>query len=242
MVGRGTRIEEGIDNLLEALTKGIRTSKVDCLVLDFVDITSRHNLTTLASLFGLGKADLKGKTVTEAVKADKEKKERKAAEDAKVTKKLDAVAKQVDLFKVQYAPEVLEFSKYQWIKVGPSAYVLLLRGSEHLVVMQDVQGGWRLSGQCMNNAIYAKMRGLRTAIEWADIQVRKYGGTTAVSLVNREAPWHEQPARKPMIRRAERAGIKVPKGIKKGDLSKKLNEQFALTTVVKRLKELGEIV
>src|SRR5581483_2135454 len=38
-IGRGTRIPEGIDNLVEARKKGVPLAKTDCIVLDVADVT-----------------------------------------------------------------------------------------------------------------------------------------------------------------------------------------------------------
>ncbi len=65
-LGRGTRIPEGIDNLLEAKQRGLHIEKEDCLVIDVVDASKRHTLMSLPSLFGLNeKADPKGRAMTE---------------------------------------------------------------------------------------------------------------------------------------------------------------------------------
>lgn len=64
MIGRGTRIEEGISNLVEARLRGFPIAKPECIIIDFVDNTKKHDLVTFASLFNNNR-DLGGKTLTE---------------------------------------------------------------------------------------------------------------------------------------------------------------------------------
>jgi len=64
MIGRGTRIEERRNNLVEARQNGLPISKTECLVIDVVDNTTKHDLVTLASLFN-SNIDFHGKSLTE---------------------------------------------------------------------------------------------------------------------------------------------------------------------------------
>jgi ATP-dependent helicase IRC3 len=105
ILGRGTRIPEGVCNLITARRAGIPIIKDDCVVLDFVDATARHSLVSLASLFGMPKADLKGRKITEviaqiaAVKKANPYLDISKIEDAS---KISGYAQAVDLFKVSY--------------------------------------------------------------------------------------------------------------------------------------------
>lgn len=71
MVGRGLRLEEGVNNLRDAEAQGRPTSKRDCLVMDVVDSTKRHTLITLPSIFGLPlNTDLARHSVRQALGAE----------------------------------------------------------------------------------------------------------------------------------------------------------------------------
>jgi type I site-specific restriction endonuclease len=72
MIGRGTRTErfaDDSDNLVEARRKCLPITKPDCLIIDVVDNTKKHDLglVTLASLFNRG-IDFDGKSLTEVAK------------------------------------------------------------------------------------------------------------------------------------------------------------------------------
>jgi hypothetical protein len=225
VIGRGTRIQPGIVNLVEAIRQGVDVLKRDCLILDFVDNTTRHNLITLPSLFGLGsKLDLKGKTVTEALEAVKAANLRKVVADAETQRKLKAVASQVDLFKVQYAPEIIQFSEYKWHKTGPSAYVLLLQKKENVVVLTDVQGRWFSSGSCNGQDIYGQFKSLENAIKWTDQKLRAMGGKSLISGIKRNAPWHAEPPSESQLQWARTLKLKIPANATRGELSAKFTE------------------
>src|ERR1019366_8751693 len=67
-IGRGTRLEEGTGNLLEAIKAGIVLRKKDCFVIDVCDNNKRCSLVSLPSMLGLNPDfDLRGGSVTEAV-------------------------------------------------------------------------------------------------------------------------------------------------------------------------------
>src|SRR6185295_16083222 len=66
-VGRVTRIQEGIGNLLDAIARGVVLIKKDAYVLDVVDNYKRNSLVTFPSLLGLNpEMDLQGMDIIEA--------------------------------------------------------------------------------------------------------------------------------------------------------------------------------
>jgi hypothetical protein len=126
MVGRGTRIPDDINNLVEAGKQGLSIAKEYCLVMDFVDASARHCLVTLPTLFGLGpQLDLGRNTVTEVMEEVRRIKERKPAIDLTPVEdaaKLQGYAESVDMFKVAYQPEIIQYSEFQWHKTGQNCY------------------------------------------------------------------------------------------------------------------------
>jgi superfamily II DNA or RNA helicase len=64
MIGRGTRVEEGLTNLVEARRNNTRIAKPECLIIDVVDNTKEHDLITLPRLFN-SSMDFRGKSLTE---------------------------------------------------------------------------------------------------------------------------------------------------------------------------------
>ena len=150
MVGRGTRLEEGVKNLIDAIGAGQRVTKRDCLVLDIIDIkgecnTDEHNLAVnFAEAYGLPSGmDLDGSGLLQAFERIRTIKRHLKADDreAKIPPNrcqtihdieqlemevLQATAQEVDLFHVQFDEQVVRHSQLQWHKIGEESFVLAL--------------------------------------------------------------------------------------------------------------------
>jgi superfamily II DNA or RNA helicase len=231
MVGRGTRIPDGIGNLIEARQAGVEITKEDCILLDFVDATSKHSLVTLPTLFGLNKdLDLKGKSILKVVEEVEELKQKKPYVDVtNVTDidKLQAYAEQVDLFKVTFAPEVIQLSEFQWHRTGTNAYVLLLKDGDHVTVLSDMLDKWHVVGT-VNGAELRETHGtFEDALKEADYKVQLLGGKSTTRLAQRTLKKDDgEPS--PAQRLAARSfGITIPPGATFGQVRLKLNETIA---------------
>ena len=129
-IGRGTRLEEGTGNLLEAIKAGIALRKKDCYVLDVVDNNKRCSLVTLPSLVGLNPDfDLHGESVTKAV--EEVEKVQEKYPDINFSNLLDlsgvkAYVESLDLFAEPYTQEVKELSELTWMQTQDGAYVLAI--------------------------------------------------------------------------------------------------------------------
>jgi superfamily II DNA or RNA helicase len=129
-IGRGTRLEEGTGNLLEAIKAGIALRKKDCYVLDVVDNNKRCSLVTLPSLVGLNSDfDLHGESVTKAV--EEVEKVQEKYPDINFSNLLDlsgvkAYVESLDLFAEPYTQEVKELSELTWMQTQDGAYVLAI--------------------------------------------------------------------------------------------------------------------
>jgi ATP-dependent helicase IRC3 len=64
MIGRGTRVEEGLTNLVEARRDGRPIRKPECVVIDVVDNTKEHDLITLPRLFS-STLDFQGRSLND---------------------------------------------------------------------------------------------------------------------------------------------------------------------------------
>lgn len=148
MVGRGTRLEDGINNILEAMAQGYVLAKPDLLVLDVVDATAKHTcLVNFASAYGLpSNLDLNGGGFLEAhdtfarIKKELKSTDPDAAPVAVDPEKfssienmqdllrelLPTVAEEVDLLQVRFEDEVVCNSQLQWHKLGVEQFALAL--------------------------------------------------------------------------------------------------------------------
>jgi ATP-dependent helicase IRC3 len=142
MIGRGTRLEPGIENRLRTPP----VLKPDCLVIDVVDNSTRHELATLPSLFGLPQIeDFGDLTVTKAAQQIEEAEREHPGLDLSKLARMGALARLVKahtetiLFfsPVQYAPEVLRHSRLAWIKTSSGDYVLTLPGRRRIRISRN---------------------------------------------------------------------------------------------------------
>jgi ATP-dependent helicase IRC3 len=234
IIGRGTRVPPskfmgGYDNLNAAREAKVDIPKETCLILDMVGNTSRHSLVTLPSLFGMSQEmDLKGQSIVEAVeKLEKLKQQKPAVDFSKVTEidKLEAYAEQVDLFKVEYAPEIIQLSQFMWHKTG-QAYVLLLLGGESLTVLPDMLDRWHIVGKINGCEVQDRRDTFEEAIREADTKVQIYGGRSTVACAKmsmKKDGGDPSPAQLLLCRRLK---IDVPPGASFGDVRKKLNQRL----------------
>jgi superfamily II DNA or RNA helicase len=173
-VGRGTRLYPG---------------KIDCLVLDFTDATTKHSLATLPSIFGLPKnLNLKGMPITDAVDAIDSVMRGSPTLNLSGLEDLDNLqtyAEQVNLLEVKYAPEVEANSKYQWHKDSDGNYVLLLPKAESITIRGDLLGQYRVSGTVNGAQFDEAERTLEAAFGTADNMLR-YLGRNLMQFVRRE--------------------------------------------------------
>ena len=212
-IGRGTRLETGTGNLLEALQRGVPLTKRDCIIVDVVDNNKRCSLVSLPSLFGLDpEMDLQGKSVTEVATKMEELQEKYPTIDlSHITdiNKVDAYIESLDLFSAPYTEEVKEFSKLTWMGCSDGSYVLQipekqeLKGMfyahkhERLAIAENELGEYVLSISAVNvDKQLGIYNTLKEAFESADEVIRRCR-PDRVKLLSRESEWHTYPASDP---------------------------------------------
>jgi ATP-dependent helicase IRC3 len=198
MAGRGTRIPSDIENLLTAREKGLTIEKEDCIIMDVVDNTGRHSLVTLASLFGLGeKTNLQGQTVTTAKKKlDEALVNRPLLNLDKIENldQLEATIQKVDLFQVNWEPEVTSSSSLRWQKTISGDYMMVMPSKESVLVYQDLLDKWNVKGSVSGTKFELNgINELSEAFNKADGFITSYGREW-LKLLRREQKWHGHPA------------------------------------------------
>lgn len=211
-IGRGTRLEEGTGNLLEALKAGITLRKKDCVIIDVCDNNKRCSLVTLPSLLGLNPDfDLHGQSVTavlEEIEAVQDK-----FPDVDFSKLTDlsnvkAYVESLDLFAEPYTQEVKEFSELKWMQTADGAFVLPVPEKrdlqdaklyhlflhEKLHIVPTELDEYELSITTVNDERkLGTFSSLKEAFETADEVVRRCR-PDRVKLIQREAAWHNSTA------------------------------------------------
>lgn len=210
-IGRGTRLQKGAGNLLEALARGYALSKKDCLVLDVVDNSKRCSLVTLPSLVGLNsEMDLQGASVTTVAEKMEEFQDKYPTIDLSgltdVTK-VEAYLESIDMFAEPYTQEVKEFSNFTWISSSDGAYVLSipekkeLKGRfaqflhEKLHIKQNELDEFELSITTSKDAErkLGTCASLKEAFETADDVVRRCRADR-MKLLQRDGWWRNEAA------------------------------------------------
>jgi ATP-dependent helicase IRC3 len=206
MAGRGTRIPEGIDNLLDARAAGTPLPKEDCLLLDVVDNTGRHSLVTLASIFGLPpKTDMKGQTVTKALATfqkvvDERTVDPKVLENVETLEEIPTAVEKADLFTVKWPEEVLQGSKLQWKKGLGDEYFIALPNDEHVFIFRDLIGKWDIKGTVKAQTFeHNGIDELPEAFRVADNYITMMGGREILTLLRRDSKWRKQQISKPQL-------------------------------------------
>lgn len=208
MIGRGTRLHPGKDNVM---------------VVDIVDVTRDHSLTSLPGLFGLsGEFDLEGRTVQEA---------QDALRWVEINRPWIPIAKamslsdlryrcrKINLFDLETPDELLGYSRYAWVSIGKGAYRLGLSEGRAVMVAPTILGDWEvLLGRRGRKTVLAQGKDIRTAIMEADAHVREKL-PECVGLVTRETRWRRDPVTKKQIRVLRAKKLDVPKGLTKGQAS-----------------------
>ncbi len=195
MIGRGTRLYPG---------------KADCLILDVVGATNRHDLQTAASLFGLPPAAIAHQTVTTALA---ERDQAPIASDATPSGTL--TAKPIDLFRRRLVV---------WVPTDDGRFVLPL--GDGRLVLAPQGSGWDVVCQERGKPPQRLATGLDLgyAQGFAGDTMQRAG---AAVLASPTAPWRARPASEKQ--RAALGRLRVPYrlGLSSGEASDLLAAAFA---------------
>jgi ATP-dependent helicase IRC3 len=193
-VGRGTRLFEG---------------KIDLIVIDVVDGTSKHSLLTLPTLMGMQAClDLQGRGVLDVVEALEALKEEHPSVDFTKLESLDKAAwliEQVDLFQVRFPAETETASDLVWFKAVDSGYKIRVpkEGSTRagfVRLFEDAIGKWEIVGRINDEDFHGVRPSFEESIKVADEQIRKRVNPITLQTILREATWRGKPATKGQIK------------------------------------------
>lgn len=199
-VGRVLRPYPAPEALSAMRSEGVEPSwiKPCAIIIDYVDVSSRHSLLTVPSLFGLSpKLDPKGKRV-EAMAKEMEGLIDKLPEKLKKKTKLEeiddpaslqGIIERVDLISAPETPdEVVKVSGMSWIKKGDS-YILNLP-TKTSSIRKNLSGHYEIRSS--RNGI-SSFVGVSDTLENAIRRVEKTLSPEDRSMANREAGWRSNP-------------------------------------------------
>ena len=182
-VGRGTRLAPG---------------KIDCLVLDFVDL-SALSLVNLPSLFGMPRGvDLEGADVADAaamwrqIELDLPAFQLEA--DAITLSELKNRAASFDPLSSETDPEICAISALDWHSLGRAGLVLhVQRGGRVLAITVLAASRGKRWSVAIDGTEQARFSRIEEAVDSVDYEVARMGrGTLASASV--EAEWRHRPA------------------------------------------------
>ena len=208
MIGRGTRLHPGKENVT---------------VIDIVDATREHSLTTLPGLFGLsGEFDLEGHTADEVQRAlgwAERYRPWVPVSEARSLSDLRYRCKRINLLDLKTPSELSGFSQFAWVGTGKGIYRLGLAGGRAILIAPTILGECEavLSDRGRETPLLRR-RDLKAAVMGAEKHVRK-NLPGSVGLVMRNTRWRRQPATQKQTSVLRSKKLDVPEGLTKGQAS-----------------------
>lgn len=227
MVGRGTRLQAGLNNMND---DGVGITKQNCVVIDVADNSSKHSLVSLSSIFGLGNGiDLKGESPVDAVDRIAAAQRQHPAVDLSKIKALDEIQIQIEkinLFDVHFAPEVEANSTFQWTQNSAKDSFVLVLPNETVSIVTDILGKFCVIGTVNGHDVSGKFNTLAEAFKNADLQVAQHG-KELLNLLRRESNWHNDPATEKQLGLLRRLRIPCSPEMSKGQAAKLITQHMA---------------
>jgi len=199
MVGRGTRPHPGKEN---------------CLVLDCVGATKKHDLVSIASLLGLGEENGISKTVDSVAKVLED---RQNQGYQFIDGKL--VAYTVDLFAFRKQKQHIN-----WLTLNPHCHAINLGNNSLLVIVANKSNSWDifLFGNKQSILLHSNLE-----LDLAMGVVENIARNEARFLVDTQAAWRNHPVSEKQISALRMCRLKVKKGMTKGEAADLLTLFFA---------------
>jgi superfamily II DNA or RNA helicase len=202
MVGRGTRLQEGIGCLkgLVGTPEWLSTIKSDCIVLDVVDNSSKHSLITLPTLMGLpGTLDLKGKSVVGSVELIEQAQiDNPSVDFSKLQSitELKQFIESINLFEVRFPAEVEENSELTWYRAAGGGYRIAIpksAGGGYCRISQNMLDQWQIEGELAGRTFRGTGAAMDGAFKKCDELIRERC-PDILNIISRSAKWHGQKA------------------------------------------------
>jgi ATP-dependent helicase IRC3 len=216
-VGRGTRLFEG---------------KKDCIILDLVDSTTRHNLITLPTLLGLPAGlNLKGRGLVESAKLVEEKLKQEPRIDVNKIldmDKLDSYVEEVDLFAVHLPSDVEKNSTFTWFPSYDGGYRLLLPNKDEVKITKNLLDKFEICGKLKDKKYRGERSSLSEAFSAADELVTKYA-PDYLKVVRQVETWHNELPTEKQLKHLKKIykGKELPATLNRGEAHKLLSAHWA---------------
>jgi ATP-dependent helicase IRC3 len=206
---------------VQCIGRGTRPhpAKVDCLILDVVGATRRHDLVTTASLFGVAPGGAVESSLLDAVAEVRER------EGARVTAARGTLVSQVvDLFRTTPRPAA-------WVTVDASRYVLALGDAGQLHLVSNGEG-WRVihrPRQGGGDKLLARGPSLEY-MHGAAMDFTRRLGPRIRALIDPRALWRQDPASPGQFELGRKWRVTIPPTASKGEAADLLTAAIARAT------------
>lgn len=231
-IGRGTRLPTGCDNILDAQNSGIHLTKDKCIILSIQDVTRKHKLFDLPTLFGLPTGmDLEGKSIIYAKKKYEEvAKEFPTADLTQISTlaKLESVSGSLELFRPNYPPEIAKLSELGWRKNGDG--YMLVANRDLITITKDLRDEYTIVGNLKGQVVTLTAQNLPGAFNIGDSLVSR----DLIGLLRRDARWHDDKPTEKQLGLCRILGIPVPTGVTKGQVSAAIDAKRAQQKAAQR--------
>ena len=244
MTGRGLRThpdDPAGPARLEAIARGDRIIKPDCIVIDLVDVARRHSLMAAPVLYGLPPSlVVKGKEMRQVERELQEILDRHPGlniDGARLTlEQLRAKASTFDIWNVNNLGAFGAGRALNWIRAGAEDFRLIYPwadGTETLQVVKDMLGHYEVicTLRPRDGAGPPRQRTLATQVVSADaaaglaeafvLQERR----STMKIMGKDEPWRLRPATPKQLGRLRMIGAPIKKGMTAGEAST-LIDQF----------------
>jgi superfamily II DNA or RNA helicase len=208
MIGRGTRLHPGKENVT---------------VIDIVDVTKGHSLSTLPSLFGLSPDfNLEGHTTDEAREAIRWVEANRPwvpVQKASSLTDLRYRCTKIDLFDLKTPDEVMYYADFAWVSMGGGGYKLSLSNGRRITITPTILENYEVAFVEKGiEKIIAETKELPAAIYEAENLIKKEF-SDLIPLLSLYSRWRNQPATEKQLAILLSRNLDVPKGITKGQAS-----------------------
>jgi hypothetical protein len=142
--------------------------------------------------------------------------------------KIEAFVESVNLFEVKVPPELEAASQFTWHPSISGGYVLMLPEKESVKIEQNLLDKWQIKAYLKGKRYAGQRDTMEEAFSAADDLVRKIA-PEALTVVKREAFWHNNPASKKQLWRLRRLykGKQIPKDLTSGEASNLIGSALA---------------
>ncbi len=208
MIGRGTRLHPGKQNVT---------------IIDIVDVTRDHSLTTLPGLFGFSEQfDLEGHTtaeVQEAIRWVETNRPWIPIDQALSLSDLRYRCRRINLLDLETPAELLSCTRFAWVAVGKGGYRLGLAGGRAIIAAPTILGDWEVVLRRLGTeTVITRRDDVRSAVRMAETHVTNHL-PQSVGLVTRSTRWRQASASQKQLKVLRNRKIEVTEGLTKGQAS-----------------------